>query len=218
MKRKELESAKYNNLSRRLAGEYSLSSGERSEVESLLEGLILHLMQETDSLIPAFIVSDLDVSIYDANYERSDDNNEWVEESPDGYEVNDYKIDFVRNPDNNELVISYKQLIDKMKNREYSWDWQDLTQSEKDGIKSVVKNFIKNHKWLDVSKTYIYDDNYTDAIITEGDSKIKLGVKCGEDYFTIFVLKARPSEEPVSEAVDWLAERQYKQGAGNPQV
>jgi len=217
MKRKKLESSKYNNLSRKLAGEYSLSSGEKSEVESLLEGLILHLMQETDSLVPAFIISDLDISIYNANYERGD-SNEWVEESPDGYEVNDYKIDFVRNPDNNELVISYKQLIDKMKNREYSWDWQDLTQSEKDGIKLVVKNFIKDHKWIDVSKTYIYDDNYTDAITTDGESKIKLGVKCSEDYFTVFVLKARPSEEPVSEAVDWLAERQYKQNAGNSQL
>jgi hypothetical protein len=210
MRRDKLESAKYRNLAQRLAGEYSLSSTERGEVEQLLEGLILHLLHETDSLIPAFIVSDLDISIYEANYERAE-NGEWVEESPDGYEVNDYKVDFVRNPDNHELVISYKQLINKMKTREYEWDWQDLTVSEKEGIKNVVKEFIREHKWIDVDKTYIYDDNYCDAIVTEGASKIKLGVKCGGEYFTIFVLKARPSEQPLDEAVDWMAERQYKQ-------
>ena len=98
MKRKDLESAKYKNLAKRLAGEYFLSNVEKHEVENLLEGLIQHLLIETDSLIPAFIVSDLDISTYDSNYERGE-NGEWIEESPDGYEVNDYSVDFVRNPE-----------------------------------------------------------------------------------------------------------------------
>ena len=200
---------KCNILATKIASDYSLSREEALEIEQLIEGLILHLLEETDSLIPAFIVSDLDVSFYDAKMEM-DCNNEWHEESPSGYEVNDYNVDFVRNPDNHELVISYRQLIDKMREREYPWDWQDLTKSERECIQRVLRNYINNHDWIEVDKTYVYDDSYTDVIVTEGKSKIKLGVKCESEFFTIFVLKARPSEEPLETAVDWLAERMYK--------
>ena len=206
----EYNSRKYVNLAKKIAGEYSLSVTEVNELEQIVEGLILHLLEETDSLVPAFIVSDLDVNFYDAKIEMDYTKNEPFEESPAGYEVNDYKVDFVRNPDNHELVISYKQLIDKMNNREYEWDWQDLTKSEREGIQRVLRNYIKNHNWLEVEKTYVYDDDYLDAIISEGKSKIKLGIKCESEFFTIFVLKARPSEEPLDLAADWIADRMYK--------
>ena len=200
----------FKRITRKLASDYVLTDSEKNEINDLLGGLILYLIEDTDSLVPAFVISDLDVSIYESKYERNE-NGEVVEESPAGYEINDYKIDFVRNPDNHELVISYKQLLEKMKQREYAWDWEDLKKVERDGIKNTIKECIANRDWIDVDKTYIYDEYYSDAILREGKSRIKLGVKCGEDYFTVFVLRAKAGDDVINEATDWLANRQYKQ-------
>lgn len=203
-------------IANRIASDYILTDAEKSEIDALLGGLILYLRDETDSLIPAFVISDLDVSVYDAKYER-DENGELIEESPAGYEVNEFNVEFVRNPENHELVISYKQLLDKMKTREYAWDWEDLKDVEKENIRSLIKRSVAERDWMDVDKTYMYDEYYSDAILKEGSSRIKLGVKCGEDYFTIFVLKAKPGDDVVNDAVDWIANREYKREQPQPQ-
>ena len=199
-----------NNMAKKIASDYVLTDVEKNEINNLLGGLILYLRDETDSLIPAFIIGDLDMSIYEAKYERNE-SGELIEESPAGYEVNDFSIEFVRNPDNHELVISYKQLLDKMNSREYAWDWEDLKDIERENIRGWIKVCIAERDWIDVNKTYIYDEYYSDAIFKEGKSRIKLGVKCGEDYFTVFVLKAKPSDDIINDATDWLGNRKYKE-------
>ena len=193
----------------KIASDYVLTEAEKNGINDLIGGLILYLRDETDALVPAFVIGDMDISIYEAKYERGADGM-LIEDSPAGYEVNDYTVEFVRNPENHELMISYKQLLDKLDNRRYEWDWADLKDVEKENIRELVKVCVASRDWQDVDRTYVYDKYYGDAILREGTSRVKLGVKCEEDYFTVFVLKAKPGDDVVNEAIDWLANREYK--------
>lgn len=208
---------KLKRLTKIIASDYILTDVEKNEIANLLGGLVLYLKDETDALVPAFVIGDLDISIYTPKYEENN-NCELVEDSPAGFEVNDYTVEFVRNPENHELVISYRQLLDKMTCREYAWNWDDLKEVEKESIRTLVKTYIADRDWIEVDRTYVYDEYYSDAIMREGKSRVKLGVKCGEDYFTIFVLKAKPSDDLINDATDWLGNRMYKEEVSRQQI